>query len=56
MHHYFGIDYEAVYETVKHDLPVLKQEITVVLEEMEPVGSTGVTQKHPPGKETKGAR
>lgn len=27
MHHYFGVDYEAVYETVRVDIPVLKQKI-----------------------------
>jgi len=24
MHHYFGVDYEAVYETIRIDLPALK--------------------------------
>ena len=35
MHHYFGVDYEAVYETVIHDIPELKKEITGILKEPE---------------------
>jgi uncharacterized protein with HEPN domain len=31
MHHYFGVDYEAVFETIRADLPVLKQGIGVIL-------------------------
>jgi len=31
IHHYFGVDYEAVYETVRQDLPVLKREIRRLL-------------------------
>lgn len=31
MHHYFGVDYEAVFETIRRDLPVLKQGITEIL-------------------------
>ncbi|MEN6442437.1 MAG: DUF86 domain-containing protein [Methanoregula sp.] len=31
MHHYFGVDYEAVYETIRVDLPVLKQGINAIL-------------------------
>lgn len=31
MHHYFGVDYEAVYETIRVDLPVLKQGISAIL-------------------------
>jgi uncharacterized protein with HEPN domain len=33
MHHYFGVDYEAVFETVRVDLPVLKQAIRTILSE-----------------------
>src|SRR5512137_2629627 len=33
MHHYFGVDYEAVFETIRRDLPVLKQGITEILSE-----------------------
>jgi uncharacterized protein with HEPN domain len=35
MHHYFGVDYEAVFETVRVDLPVLKQGIAAILSEGE---------------------
>lgn len=31
MHHYFGVDYEAVFETMRVDLPVLKQGISTIL-------------------------
>jgi uncharacterized protein with HEPN domain len=31
MHHYFGVDYEAVFETIRVDLPVLKQGISIIL-------------------------
>jgi uncharacterized protein with HEPN domain len=31
MHHYFGVDYEAVFETIRVDLPVLKQGIGAIL-------------------------
>jgi len=32
IHHYFGVDYEAVYETVRQDLPVLKLCVQKILE------------------------
>ncbi|SRR5258706_15645420 len=32
IHHYFGIDYETVYDTVINDLPSLKEWITIILE------------------------
>jgi uncharacterized protein with HEPN domain len=32
IHHYFGIDYETVYDTVKNDLPALKEWIITILE------------------------
>jgi uncharacterized protein with HEPN domain len=35
MHHYFGVDYEAVFETIRGDLPVLKQGINAILSERE---------------------
>ena len=35
MHHYFGVDYEAVFETIRVDLPVLKQEISAILSDTE---------------------
>jgi len=31
MHHYFGVDYEAVFETIRVDLPVLKKGISAIL-------------------------
>lgn len=31
MHHYFGVDYEAVFETIRVDLPHLKQGISTIL-------------------------
>jgi uncharacterized protein with HEPN domain len=34
-HHYFGVDYEAVFETITVDIPVLKQGITAILDEVE---------------------
>jgi uncharacterized protein with HEPN domain len=35
MHHYFGVDCEAVYETIRVDLPVLKQGISAIFSETE---------------------
>jgi uncharacterized protein with HEPN domain len=35
MHHYFGVDYEAVFETIRVDLPVLKQGISTILSDKE---------------------
>nr|WP_319375827.1 DUF86 domain-containing protein [uncultured Methanoregula sp.] len=34
-HHYFGVDYEAVYETIRIDLPALKQGIVSILPKTE---------------------
>jgi uncharacterized protein with HEPN domain len=49
IHHYFGVDYEAVYETVRQDLPVLKREIQKILKNnatKEPgTGKTGKKEK-----------
>ena len=39
MHHYFGVDYEAVYETIRHDLPDLKREIIAIMDAMKSVDS-----------------
>ena len=33
IHHYFGVDYEAVYETIRQDLPVLKRGIRKILDD-----------------------
>jgi uncharacterized protein with HEPN domain len=33
IHHYFGVDYEAIFLTVHDDLPVLKQGIQSILNE-----------------------
>lgn len=49
MHHYFGVDYEAVFETIRVDLPVLKQGIGAILAGEE-------TQKTPGKKTTKKRR
>jgi uncharacterized protein with HEPN domain len=35
MHHYFGVDYEAVFETIRTDLPVLKRGVLAILERPE---------------------
>ena len=35
VHHYFGVDYEAVFLTLHDDLPPLKQEIQSILSEAE---------------------
>ena len=35
VHHYFGVDYEAVYETIRQDLPDLKKEILTIIDAME---------------------
>lgn len=32
IHHNFGVDYEAVYETIRQDLPVLKRGVQKILE------------------------
>ena len=31
VHHYFGVDYDSVFETIKIDLPKLKQQIEAIL-------------------------
>jgi len=33
IHHYFGVDYEAVFLTIRDDLPLLKQGIRSILNE-----------------------
>ena len=35
VHHYFGVDHEAVFLTLHDDLPALKQEIQSILSEAE---------------------
>ncbi|MFZ1127466.1 DUF86 domain-containing protein [Methanoregula sp.] len=47
IHHYFGVDYEAVYETILQDLPVLKRGIRKILED---------TTAQDPGTDTKKKR
>ena len=44
IHHYFGVDYEAVYETIRQDLPVLKRGVRKILKE---------TSTRDPGTDTK---
>jgi uncharacterized protein with HEPN domain len=34
IHHYFGVDYEAVWKTVISDLPVLKEQIRSISAEI----------------------
>ena len=41
IHHYFGVDYEAVFLTIQDDLPVLKREIQSILDEVDRIRSTG---------------
>ena len=36
IHHYFGVDMGAIWETVKRDVPVLKKQIIDVLETYKP--------------------
>ena len=45
IHHYFGVDYEAVFETVIHDLPVLKKGVGVILAEISTTKKAGVGLK-----------
>jgi uncharacterized protein with HEPN domain len=45
IHHYFGVDYEAVFETVNHDLPVLKKGVRAILAEISPTKKAGVGLK-----------
>lgn len=35
IHHYFGVNLKAVWDTVKIDIPVLKDEILAILHDME---------------------
>jgi uncharacterized protein with HEPN domain len=35
IHHYFGVDLKAVWNTVKVDIPALKNEILVILDVLE---------------------
>ncbi|ABN57044.1 MULTISPECIES: HepT-like ribonuclease domain-containing protein [Methanoculleus] len=41
IHHYFGVDYEAVFLTIQDDLPMLKREIRSILDEVDRIRSTG---------------
>jgi len=34
VHHYFGVDYEAIFLTIYEDLPILKQGIRAILSEV----------------------
>ena len=49
MHHYFGVDYEAVFETIRVDLPVLKEGISAIL-------SSDTIPKAPKGRSLKGKK
>ncbi len=35
IHHYFGVDLEAVWDTVEKDLPTLKEEVEKILQMLE---------------------
>jgi uncharacterized protein with HEPN domain len=35
IHHYFGVNLQRVYETVKSEIPVLRREIARLLEELD---------------------
>ena len=39
IHHYFGVDYDAIFLTITDDLPLLKQGIQKILDESERVGA-----------------
>jgi|ADurb_Oil_02_Slu_FD_contig_61_1038083_length_876_multi_2_in_0_out_0_2 uncharacterized protein with HEPN domain len=41
VHHYFGVDYEAVFLTIQDDLPALKQGIQSILDEVDRVRPAG---------------
>ncbi len=32
IHHYFGVDYDIVWDTVKTNIPLLKKSIEVIIE------------------------
>ncbi|HPD11536.1 MAG TPA: DUF86 domain-containing protein [Methanoregulaceae archaeon] len=46
VHHYFGVDYEAVFLTIRDDLPALKQGIRSILDEARK--SKGTSRKGSP--------
>ena len=31
IHHYFGIDYDIVWDTVKTDIPILKEAVEIII-------------------------
>ncbi len=35
IHHYFGVDYEIVWDVVKNEIPKLKRQISDILEEIQ---------------------
>ncbi|MDD3917907.1 MAG: DUF86 domain-containing protein [Synergistaceae bacterium] len=41
VHHYFGVDYEAIFLTLRDDLPVLKQGILSILDEADRRNAAG---------------
>lgn len=36
IHHYFGVDMDAIWETLEKDIPILKKQITGILETYNP--------------------
>ena len=49
IHHYFGVDYEAVYETIRQDLPVLKRGVRKILDDSTAL-KTGHERKEKAGR------
>lgn len=33
IHHYFGIDYDIIWDTITNDIPILKNSIGIIIEE-----------------------
>ena len=36
IHHYFGIDYDIVWDTIKTDIPILKDWVEIIIEKEKP--------------------
>ena len=35
IHHYFGVDYEIIWDTLKTDIPILEQQISLLIEQLD---------------------
>ncbi len=42
IHHYFGVDYDAIFLTITNDLPLLKEGIQKILDEYERPGNSKI--------------